>query len=329
MLDAIQEGGIKIDLDPKDNDYELGQQIKRSALTFTAFKNHHNIVALVEALTDEKGNLRTWSQFKKVAKTIADDYNINWLAAEYRTSVKSVRMAKIWKRIEANAEKQPWLIYKTQNDDKVRNSHQLLHDVCKKVDDPFWDEFYPPNGWRCRCYTRQRRKFKGVAEPEAYPDEKQMPLAFRVNTGKSGELYSENHPYYQGLSKEHKQKVINASVKVSYRETLDFAKEHIKGNLFKLDGFKYMLSTRDIKTVLTKPHEERLLRNSLVLQLEQVNKDLEFIAEKSEEKGRFQYRAWRYYRLKSDKSTFIFNFALTPEGWRLHSISDRYKKTQD
>lgn len=210
LFNAIKVGGIALDLDEGDEYYDLGEKIKKSAMTFVAFKNHSNLMALIDALTDEAGKLRTWAQFNKAAKGISKNYNKNWLAAEYRTSVKSVRMSKIWQRIERDKERKPWLIYKTQNDSNVRDSHQLMHNVCKRVDDPFWDEFYPPNGWRCRCYTRQRSTFKGIEEPEAYPDEKQMPKAFRVNTGKTGDLYSKDHPYFKDVSDDHRANIIDA-----------------------------------------------------------------------------------------------------------------------
>ena len=41
--------------------------------------------------------------------------------------------------------------YVTMEDDRVRESHEILHGVRRKFDDPFWDLYWPPNGWGCRC----------------------------------------------------------------------------------------------------------------------------------------------------------------------------------
>lgn len=41
--------------------------------------------------------------------------------------------------------------YVTMGDDRVRKSHEILHGVRRKWDDAFWDLFWPPNGWGCRC----------------------------------------------------------------------------------------------------------------------------------------------------------------------------------
>lgn len=41
--------------------------------------------------------------------------------------------------------------YVTMEDDRVRESHEILHGVRRRYDDPFWDLYWPPNGWGCRC----------------------------------------------------------------------------------------------------------------------------------------------------------------------------------
>lgn len=41
--------------------------------------------------------------------------------------------------------------YVTVGDDRVREEHALLDGVMRKKDDPFWETFWPPNGYNCRC----------------------------------------------------------------------------------------------------------------------------------------------------------------------------------
>lgn len=41
--------------------------------------------------------------------------------------------------------------YVTAHDDRVRPSHEALDGVTLPKDHPFWQMFYPPNGWNCRC----------------------------------------------------------------------------------------------------------------------------------------------------------------------------------
>ena len=41
--------------------------------------------------------------------------------------------------------------YLTVGDDRVRPEHEKLDGIRRKADDEFWDTFWPPNGWNCRC----------------------------------------------------------------------------------------------------------------------------------------------------------------------------------
>lgn len=41
--------------------------------------------------------------------------------------------------------------YVTAGDDRVRPSHAILDGVTLPKGDKFWQTFYPPNGWNCRC----------------------------------------------------------------------------------------------------------------------------------------------------------------------------------
>ncbi len=56
-----------------------------------------------------------------------------------------------WKRIEANKARQPFVMYRTMDDGRVRLLHSQWHGLVLPVESPFWDAHYPPNGWRCRC----------------------------------------------------------------------------------------------------------------------------------------------------------------------------------
>lgn len=41
--------------------------------------------------------------------------------------------------------------YVTAGDDRVRLTHAILDGVTLPKDNPFWQQFYPPNGYNCRC----------------------------------------------------------------------------------------------------------------------------------------------------------------------------------
>lgn len=43
--------------------------------------------------------------------------------------------------------------YITVGDDRVRPEHAVFEGTRRPKDDPFWELFWPPNGWNCRCTT--------------------------------------------------------------------------------------------------------------------------------------------------------------------------------
>lgn len=94
--------------------------------------------------------------------------------------------------------------YRTANDDKVREEHAALHGTTLPVDDPFWDKYFPPLGWNCRCTAVQVRKDKypvsdsttaiQAGERATNSPKKQI---FRFNPGKEGKIFPPKHPYYK------------------------------------------------------------------------------------------------------------------------------------
>lgn len=73
--------------------------------------------------------------------------------------------------------------YVAINDDRVRDSHAALDGVRKPKDDPFWNIYWPPNGWNCRCDVLEiisdTPEAFATSAPGIMPDE-----GFAFNAGK-------------------------------------------------------------------------------------------------------------------------------------------------
>ena len=50
-----------------------------------------------------------------------------------------------------NIDNQPYWEYTAILDGRTRPEHRELNGTVLRADDPFWANFYPPNGWNCRC----------------------------------------------------------------------------------------------------------------------------------------------------------------------------------
>ncbi|OQY41838.1 MAG: hypothetical protein B6240_14655, partial [Desulfobacteraceae bacterium 4572_87] len=94
-----------------------------------------------------------------------------------------------YKQQQAVQNARPYLMYRSQRDPKTRDAHRALDGIIKKQDDPFWDTYYTPNGFNCRCYTKtlseRQMKLRGLkvstGKPSIKPDE-----GWDFHVGKAG-----------------------------------------------------------------------------------------------------------------------------------------------
>lgn len=142
----------------------MRKRLTRSNYIFSGMKTFHELNEAFPSLLDSNGNRKTFEAFLNDVRKIDNTYNSNYLRAEYNFVQSSAEMAAKWERFSEDGDRYN-LQYRTANDDKVRPEHAALNGVTLPPSDPFWEEYYPPNGWNCRCTVVQVRKSKYPATP--------------------------------------------------------------------------------------------------------------------------------------------------------------------
>lgn len=179
----------------------MRRRLTRSDYIFSGMKAFHELNEAFPSLLDENGSRKPFERFLNDVRKIDDTYNSNYLRAEYNFVQSSAEMAAKWERFMEDGDRYH-LQYRTANDGKVRPEHAALHNVTLPPSDPFWEEFYPPNGWNCRCSVVQVRKSKypatdhdeamSLGELATGKDTKGI---FHFNSGKERKTVPDYNPY--------------------------------------------------------------------------------------------------------------------------------------
>lgn len=63
-----------------------------------------------------------------------------------------------WEMIQEQKHVAPYLLYDAVDDHRTRSEHKSHDRKVYPADHPFWDSWFPPNGWGCRCSVIQVTK---------------------------------------------------------------------------------------------------------------------------------------------------------------------------
>lgn len=183
---------------------EMRKALEVDINVFSHLRTHSFLSEASIGLVDEKGVIKPFYKFEKDIQKLNVAYNQNYLEAEYQFARDSAQMAYNWSQMSDEYELQ----YRTAQDERVREAHAILHNITLPKEDPFWSEYFPPNGWRCRCTTKEVLPGKYEQTDSALANEKgdkatteldkngKNRLAiFRFNPGMDKVVFPPGHPY--------------------------------------------------------------------------------------------------------------------------------------
>lgn len=196
MLFRGVKRGFRLDIQPESARESLLKTLRENVYVFSGFKTYQFLREATDLLIDEQtGTIRPFDEFARLIKSLNEEYNVHFLRSEYNHANASARMAEKWTQITENAETLPLLQYVDAGDARVRASHRRLNKITLPVNHPFWQEYYPPNDWNCRCTVRQLVDGQ-TTTPQELQDLPELKEMFALNAGTSGVVFPPSHPYY-------------------------------------------------------------------------------------------------------------------------------------
>lgn len=195
LTDGMDRGILAVGSDADTFDEDFIRSLSNNAFQFSGAKTFQQVREMSDFIVDNQGRRVPFSEYEAIANEIFDTYNRTWLRTEIAQAENSATMASKWQEFEADKEFLPKLRYDTVGDERVRASHRPLDGIVRPVDDPYWDTYYPPNGWNCRCDVSQldeevRSSMLGNID---FPE---VPPSMQINVGKQKVLFGPEHPYF-------------------------------------------------------------------------------------------------------------------------------------
>lgn len=184
-----------------NEDYQMLFDLRENVYVFSGAKTYQQTREISSLLMTKEGGVNSLSEFKKQAKDVLTQYNVNYLTTEYHSAIAQARSASQWMDFEKSAGLYPTLEYHTVGDSRVRYSHAVLDGVNKPVNDVFWNKNFPPNDWNCRCTVLQTSDNENTNMQGYKVDQHVNPL-FQFNAGKERLVFSKQHPYFEVAPKD-------------------------------------------------------------------------------------------------------------------------------
>lgn len=195
LTEAV-EAGMSLSFEgvnPQREILRLAEDLRENVFIFSGAKTHQEALDMSLQLLDPLGNPRSFTDFKKEADRIFKTFRVQHLKTEFVTAERMSEAARDWMEIQEDKEIFPTLNYQTIGDARVRPEHKVLNNISRPVDDPFWDVFYPPNGFRCRCTVTQQTTTRVTPlKNKKLPD---LTSLFDFNVGKKRVIFAPSHPH--------------------------------------------------------------------------------------------------------------------------------------
>lgn len=166
----------------------LSDECRSKAFTVSGYSSLEVLQTFLDELTDAAQNGETKEQFREKMNSFLTTHGYDslnpWKSDTiFRTNMQTAFNVGHYESMtdETTKKLRPYWQYETAGDGEVRESHAIMHGKVFSADDPIWDIWYPPNGFRCRCMVKSLTKKQ--VEERGLVVENELPYDINRDTG--------------------------------------------------------------------------------------------------------------------------------------------------
>ena len=167
---------------------ELVDELKGIAWTVARITEHQVMLRVKRKLEQVIERGETLAVFRKWLGADAIGWTSAYTELVFRMAVLGSYSKARWEEINDPdlGDEFGWLMYDAVNDDRTRKTHAALDGKAWEKDE-FPDEWYPPNGYNCRCEVRNLNDDlmrRAGADPQTEPPAEDPDDGFQANQAK-------------------------------------------------------------------------------------------------------------------------------------------------
>ncbi|BFH15187.1 hypothetical protein J6TS7_49930 [Paenibacillus dendritiformis] len=141
--------------------YKLEEEYKSLAFTVSGYTSIQIINKFHDELLESIEQGRTMKDFRDRMNDFLERRGYegitNFQADNvFRTNIQTAYQVGHYQQMRSPTvmKLRPYWMYDAVKDSKTRPSHLAMDGKVYRADDPIWDTWYPPNGFRCRCTVK-------------------------------------------------------------------------------------------------------------------------------------------------------------------------------
>lgn len=156
-----------------DEFYSLDLNTRQMATTVKLLSSIEQVEQVIKQVNKALADGSTYADFKKALKDSDIVLPDHYLRNVFRTNIQTAYANGRWIQQYKLKDKRPYLMYVAINDSRVRPAHLAMNRIILHIDHPFWQTWYPPNSFQCRCtvmsLTEKQALKQGITKDEDLP----------------------------------------------------------------------------------------------------------------------------------------------------------------